>query len=188
MEKSVTFSDATSENGHRGPANMDEELGQSSSRDHEGVDEKALSYSTSSGRCTDLHILSSYTTGQSKVEKLARKIQERLDERVMVTPRSRIKFLKHCREIATRKGYAKKYSVKYSDILEYRREVKDTAEDKNAKVIITRFGHWLGILCDVQSLSEILEKAEQVGSKIGLETDDDFHYQDFNCELRQAYD
>ena len=70
--------------------------------------------------------------------------------------------------------------VKYRDILEWKERVQEEAEDNDAEGIFSRLIHWVGILSDKQCLATILSKAKVVADKIGLEPDDEFHYEDFN--------
>lgn len=78
------------------------------------------------------------------------------------------------------KDYPKISRVKYRDILEWKEHVQEEAKDNDAEGIFSRMIHWVGILSDKQCLATILSKAKVVADKIGLEPDEDFHYEDFN--------
>ena len=185
--KSVTIvDDPVKEIISRGPAALmeDEESGQLE-RDQEQLSRRYESIrSSSTGSGGDLHMLVSYRPGESKIERMAHKIQTRIEERVPVTFNARRTFLKTCRSIAVRENYSKKSIVRFSDILKFREEIKSQAEDNDAIGIFSRLSHALGFVSDTCCLAEILDKAEIVGNKVGLENDDDFHYQEFNCECR----
>lgn len=187
--KSVTILTAPEKILSRGPAalTVDEETGRLES-DQEKLSKRYESV-RSGGTCSggDLHMLVSYRPGESKVEKMAHKIQTRIEERVPVTFNARRTFLKTCRKIAVREDYSKKSVVKYSDILSYREEVKDQAGDNDAAGIFSRLSHALGFVNDKCCLAEILDKAEVIGNKVGLELDDNFHYQEFNCKCCQSF-
>lgn len=175
---------------HRGPSGMcdleqggitDEETDTNSPMESETTfNFSRRTTSTGSTWTRDSHMLESTRSGDSKVERMARKIDKRLRERVPVTFKARKVFLKHCRQIAIDKGYPKVSRVKYSDIKSWHEEVKQEAEDNDAEGILARAIHFAGILCHTQSLAEILDKAKEVGAKVGLEDDDEFHYMDFN--------
>ena len=168
----------------------DEETGQSGSTsttsgsDHDENEILSRRYrasiNSSSSGFGDLHMLTSYRPGESKIERMAKKIEERISERVEVTFNARREFLKHCRRIAVSKGYPKISRVHYSDILEWRMEVHKEAADYDAEGIFSRMIHFCGILSDTQCLDTILTKAKVVADKIQLAPDDEFHYEDFN--------
>ena len=182
--KSVTIiDDPVKEVVSRGPAALaDEEEGVLDS-DQEALSKRYESVrSQSNGSWGDLHMLVSYRPGESKIERMAKKIQTRIEERVSVTFNARRTFLKTCRSIAIRENYPKKTIVKYSDILAFREQVKSQAEDNDAVGIFSRLSNALGFVSDTCCLAEMLDKAEKVGNKIGLEDDDEFHYQEFNCK------
>ncbi|CAB9527098.1 Two pore potassium channel [Seminavis robusta] len=186
MNKSVRISVPPKKDENRGPSGMeDEETGFSkdlTTTSNSSDDEDMLSrrYSVNKSTNSHLHMLTTYRVGESKVEKMATKIQKRLDERVPVTFKARKTFLKHCRKIACDNGYSKLSRVKYSDILRYHDEVQEDATDCDTEGYISRASHFCGVLSHTQCLAEILEKAKIVGENVGLEPDDDFHYQDFN--------
>lgn len=159
----------------------DDEESAMSGSDTERIDEEALSMNYSQSKAmTDsshLHMLTSYRPGESKVEKLAQKIEDRVEQRIPVTFNARKEFLKTCRFIAQQKGYEKLSRVKYADILEYRQQVKEEAENNDAEGIFSRFLHWIGVLNDKQCLRQILDKAQNVATNIDLEDHDWFFYQ-----------
>ena len=126
------------------------------------------------------HVLISYLPGESKVEHLARKIEDRINERVAVTFHARKAFLMTCEKIAQNKHNEKMPCIKYSDLLEFRAEVKEENDDKNAEGIFSRCVHAMGVLNNKQCLANILDQAEEVATSIELGENDWFHYQDFN--------
>lgn len=176
----------------RGPCGVvggDEETGTAttpsitSSDDHDNemlARRHRSSVSSSGSGFGDLHMLTSYRPGESKIERMAKKIENRINDRVEITFNARRQFLKHCRKIAMCKNYEKISRVKYSDILEWQKEVDDEATEFDAEGIFSRTIHFAGVLSDTQCLATILDKAMTVAKNVELEPDDDFHYQDFN--------
>jgi len=136
--------------------------------------------SRESNKSLDLHMLTSYREGASKVEKMATKIETRIQQRVPTTFNARRAFLKYCRRIAIAKNYTKHSRILYSDVLAYHDEIQEEATDNDAEGIFTRVIHWCGVLSDKQCLALILEKAKEIGDHVELKPEDEFHYQDFN--------
>jgi len=169
--------------GSCGMTDEDEETGRSCTDDDENeilARRYRSSITLSSSGFGDLHMLTNYRPGESKIERMAKKIQTRIEERVQVTFEARREFLKRCRKIAVSNQYERISRVKYSDILAWHDEVDKHATDIDADHLFSRCTHSIGILSLQKCLHNILTKATSVADKIGLQPDDDFHYEDFN--------
>lgn len=177
MSSSKSKGSAKDNDTRRNPGG-DEETGLSSDtdRDEEALTSRYTTYKEMHDN-SHLHMLTSYHVGASKVERLARKIDDRITERIEVTFNARKTFLKTCKKIAERQGYDKLSRVKFSDILELRQRVKEDAESNDAEGFFSRCFHFFGVLNDLQCLNAILEKAVARGNALELRETDDFHYQ-----------
>lgn len=128
---------------------------------------------------THLHNLTTYESGQSKVERLAKKIEKRNRERIPVTFRARVMFLKTCRNIAIEKGYEPKTQIHLLDLLEYRDKVKDQLDGRRFTPSSdqNRIQSYFRVINDKHCLLEVLERGIETVQNSQIGDDDWFYYQ-----------
>ena len=96
----------------------------------------------------------STTPGESEAETIAQRIEERRGNRVPITLRTRILFLRECSQISRANGYDSA-QITFEDLEEYRDRV-----DKRVKSMKWRFiAEWLGIRLDRVCLLNLLNRA-----------------------------
>jgi len=115
--------------------------------------------------------------GISEAEQMAKRIENRLENRVKVTFDVRKDFLQTCRSIAVEKGYD--YSrITLNDLREFRDRIKSKVEQEHEAVSVIRN---LLELCEFRNhddnLLQVLDRAIQ---RVEERNDRWCHYQDFN--------
>jgi len=121
--------------------------------------------------------LTSLMKGESEVEILADRIETQRAERIPVTRRVRLDFLRTCRAIADGED-CPNFMIPESRLIALRDGVQDQVDArKQADSHMRKFFTYLGFLDEQSTMLEILNRAvERVD-----DTDDDFiHYQDFS--------
>ena len=135
-------------------------------------------------------VIISYTTtdssirGESEIEKLVTKLEERYNNRIPVTFSIRKEYLKLCRSIAKNQGSQHQNRIQVSELYRLRDLYADKVRDK--EVQHKRFG-WLwrrrdrfqqfGIWDQDYTLLQIFEKAIETATDIETEW---FYFRDFN--------
>ena len=122
------------------------------------------------------------TRSDTEVEQIAERIEKRRAERILVTFKSRVRFLKDCRRIARDKGYDQ-CRISMADVIDYRdRVVQDELEAGKGINNSHFFHHILGIKSDVQCLAKILERAVTLLEGQEVQTDGWLYYKDFSFD------
>ena len=117
---------------------------------------------------------------QSEVERVTKAIEDRQDQRVVVTFNIHVALIQECRSIAIRKGYSRISRITISDLLEYRARVAKDWEQDRKRPWYGLF-RLLGFRNRNEQLFRVLNRAvELVKDQIESQHDDDFHYMDFN--------
>jgi len=112
-------------------------------------------------------------SGESEVEQIAERIEQRRAKRVPITFKTRVRFLHDCREIARDKGYDAAH-ISRADLQTYRNKVAEEVERLRFRSIPV----YLGIRVDTFCLLELLDRAIQ---SMDVEYEGTwFHYMDFN--------
>ena len=124
------------------------------------------------------HAMQNYDRGQSQVERLAKKIEKRRQDRVRITFKVRKEFLHTCYDIAVQKGYSNRGSIRTADLMDYKDRVEGEMKGQKQASQST-IKSIFGILCHECCHLDVLERAVEVAQK--EETGSDwFQYQDFN--------
>ena len=129
------------------------------------------------------HMLSSVAPGGSEVEQIAERIERRREERIPVTFKSRVRFLKGCRKIARRQGYDTA-RISEDDLKEYRDRVAAEADEFRG-ICNIRILKRIGVYADVDCLLQILDRAVNVMKDSDID-DSWFFYTDFSAYHTQV--
>lgn len=107
-------------------------------------------------------------------------MEDRREQRVVVTYNIHVALIQECRRIAIRKGYTRISRITISDLLEYQERVaKNLEQDKKRPWY--RLVRRLGFRNRHEQLSRVLDRAvELVEDQAKNRQDEDFHYMDFN--------
>ena len=122
------------------------------------------------------------TRTDTEVEQIAERIEKRRAARILVTFKSRVRFLKDCRRIARDNGYDQA-RISRQDVVDYRDRVVE--HELKAGLGINNshfFHHILGIKSDVQCLAKILERAVDNLHNDEIDTDGWLYYKDFSFD------
>ena len=110
--------------------------------------------------------------GESEVEQIAERIEQRREQRVPITFGSRVRFLKHCRKICLAKNY-EEAKVSLEDLKEYRSKVEAEVANLGFRSIAKVFA----IRLDSHCLLDLLDRAVELTKE---DSDGWLHYKDFN--------
>jgi len=113
--------------------------------------------------------------GTSKVEMLAKRIEDRQKDRIEITLKARKAFVEGCRAKADKSGLGEVYRISSEDLKALK---KETAAIVDAKGPISAFNACIGFRDTSVQMLMVLEKAEEVVQENDVE--DWFYYQDFN--------
>lgn len=108
------------------------------------------------------------------MEQIAERIETRLENRVCITFRARVRFLHDCRKIAREKGYDTA-EISQSDLISYRDKVEQEVNSHVYRLVLPKY---FGIHIDSHCLLELLNQAVE-----SMEEDIEgtwFYYSDFN--------
>jgi hypothetical protein len=135
------------------------------------------SFSPSQVLCLIFIFLFSSSRGESVIERLARKIETRRENRLSVTKEIRKQFLKICRDIAREKALKNKIPiedlVKLRDEYKQRVESGDFAMKSQRTTFTTAFGFWDKDKVMLSLFERGVENAERIDAKW-------FFFRDFN--------
>lgn len=96
------------------------------------------------------HRLGSTVPGESEVEQIAERIERRRCERIPVTFKARVRFLKDCRKIAIANHYENAL-ISVKDLQTYRKQIVKEAESYRG-ILNIRMLKNIGIMADVDQL------------------------------------
>ena len=148
--------------------------------------DKMIRQGSSTSHVTDYDPEKTLTTRtDTEVEQIAERIERRRAERIRVTFKSRVRFLKDCRRIAKSKGYDQT-RISLEDVRAYRDRVVKDCEDGKGIINSHFFHHVLGIKSDVQCLAKILERAVTLLEGNEVDTDDWLYYKDFSFDYTRV--
>lgn len=125
----------------------------------------------------DRHLRKS-SKGESEVEMIAKRTEERRASRVAITLSTRKRFLHNCRRIAIEKGYDRSV-ISGADLHRFRNQIEYELEEHHNDFVI-KLLNAIGLKHDTERLLEMLNKASEVLESYQMKEDDFFYYQDFN--------
>ena len=118
--------------------------------------------------------------GESEVEALCSRIEERQQERITVVNAVRMVFVKKCRKIAISEDHGYLHKIRLNSLVKWRDDIqKDIQAHNNNKTGKTfdSFSKWLGFRSSNEQLLSILEKGIQI---VTYHQERYFHFMDFN--------
>jgi hypothetical protein len=124
----------------------------------------------------EIILLNSTIRGESEVEALAKRIEERRGGRVVITFDVRVALVQGCRQIAVDKGYPIS-KIDIADLLEFRDETKRLFEEQK-KTPIYRMKKLLNFRVQSEQLLEVLDRAVPLVQDDQDDHDNWFHYMD----------